>query len=58
MLINEFYGANKIFKQWIKENKHIYFNDLKIVIDEFSHLIVANYFLKLKSDKIYLLYQK
>ena len=30
---------------------------MKIVIDEFSHSIVANYFLKLTNDKIYLLYK-
>ena len=43
-LINKYFGAKKILKQWIEENKPTYFNDLKIVIDEFSHLIVANYF--------------
>ena len=57
MLINEYYGAKKILKQWIEENKPTYFNDMKIVIDEFSYSIVANYFLQLNNDKIYIHYK-
>ena len=30
---------------------------MKIVIDEFSHSIVANYFLQLNNDKIDILYK-
>ena len=57
MLINKYYGAKKILKQWIEENKPTYFSDMKIVIDQFSHSIVANYFLEMNSNKIYFLYE-
>ena len=54
--MNEYYGVKQILKQWIEENKTTYFNYIQIVINEFSHSIVANYFLLLNSNKIYLLY--
>ena len=56
-LINKYYGAKKILTQWIEENKPTYFNNMKIVVDEFSHSIVANYFLQLNNDKSYTYYK-